>query len=60
MTRRTRHLRPRLEHGSWAGGALPDNGDPHGDEADGYCVVFQWLGLIIEIGAGRVRSTRNG
>ena len=54
-----RHLIPRIQASRWSGAALTRDPDPalawepH-DDADGYCVCVQWLGLIIEIAAGRV------
>ncbi len=49
-----RHLIPRVEAGPWGGGTLSD---PSGrtEEAAGFCLCVQWLGILIEIGAGRVR-----
>ncbi len=50
-----RHLIPRISAGRWSGGALTDDGSPTGDEVRGGIVAIQWLGLMVEIGAGRVR-----
>lgn len=50
-----RHLIPRVSAGRWSGGALSDDGSPTGDEVRGIIVAIQWLGLMVEIGAGRVR-----
>lgn len=50
-----RHLIPRFDWGRWSGAALTNNGKPDGDEVQGGCIVIQWLGLLIEIGAGAVR-----
>lgn len=53
-----RHLIPRASFGRWGGAALTCDGSPQGDEADGWCLCVQWLGLLIEIGAGRVEARR--
>lgn len=50
-----RHLIPRVSAGSWGGSALTDDGSFKGDEVRGFAFAFQWLGLMIEIGGGRVR-----
>lgn len=50
-----RHLIPRINAGRWSGGALTDDGTPQGDEVVGLIVAIQWLGFMVEIGAGRVR-----
>ena len=50
-----RHLIPRLSYGRWGGGALTDDGSPHGDEAHGRALCIQWLGVLVEIGVGIVR-----
>lgn len=50
-----RHLIPRLDWGRWSGAALTNDGKPDGDEVQGGCLCFQWLGVLIEIGIGRVR-----
>ncbi len=56
----SRHAIPRAEAGPWAGSALTY--DPRAgtmprqlDEVRGRCVVVQWLGVMIEIGVGRIR-----
>ncbi|MDX3885564.1 MAG: hypothetical protein QHC65_14175 [Sphingomonas sp.] len=48
-----RHLIPRIDASRWGGATLTD---PPGrdEEAVGYCLCIQWLGLMIEIGLGRV------
>ena len=51
-----RHLIPRASAARWSGSALPDDTHHH-DMAEGFCLCLQWLGLIIEIGTGRVHST---
>lgn len=53
-----RHLRPRIDAGRWGGAALTHNGKPDGDDVRGFVLCVQWLGLLIEIGGGRVRSPR--
>lgn len=47
-------LIPRVEFGHWTGGALSDDGSPHGDSVHGMIFAIQWFGLMIEIGTGRV------
>lgn len=55
----TRHLIPRIDIGRWGGGALTvDPVDGLQDDIAGACIVIQWLGLLIEIGIGRVRNPR--
>lgn len=49
-----RHLTPRIDFGRWGGGALSWSGDQQ-DDVQGFCICIQWLGLMIEIGMGRVR-----
>jgi hypothetical protein len=51
-----RALLPRFSAGRWGGGTLTD---PSGrnEQADGFCLCVQWLGLIVEIGIGRVSRT---
>lgn len=48
-----RDLRPRVDAGGWGGATLTD---PCGrdEQADGGCICIQWLGLLLEIGIGRV------
>ena len=58
MTRSTRHLRPHIDTGPWGGGALTDDGSPIGDSVEGGCLCIQWLGMMIEIGVGRVKGGR--
>ena len=53
-----RHLIPRISVGNWSGAALTDDGTPHGDDVRGAAFAFQWLGILIEIGLGRVTSPR--
>lgn len=53
-----RHLIPHIDCGRWGGAALTDDGTMRGDDVQGFCLVIQWLGLLIEIGGGRVRSGR--
>ena len=50
-----RHLIPRVSAGRWSGGALTDDGTPTGDEVRGGIFAIQWLCLMVEIGAGRIR-----
>lgn len=50
-----RHLIPRVSADRWCGGALTDDGSPTGDEVRGGILAIQWLGLMIEIGVGRIR-----
>ena len=53
-----RHHIPRFDGGRWSGSALTK--DPalprpcQHDEVNGFCFCIQWLGLMIEIGTGRV------
>lgn len=49
-----RHLIPRVDWGSWGGGALTGDGRDQDDVAGG-CIVVQWLGILVEIGVGRVQ-----
>lgn len=49
-----RHLIPRFEVGYWSGGALTWSDDQQ-DDTRGFSIVIQWLGLLVEIGAGRVQ-----
>lgn len=51
-----RHLIPHFDAGHWGGAALTDDGSPTGDDARGFCICGQWLGVIIELGIGRVRT----
>ena len=48
-----RHLIPHFDCGQWGGGTLTDP-SARDEEAVGFCIVVQWLGLIVEIGFGRV------
>lgn len=50
-----RHLVPHVRAGRWGGSALTDDGSFNGDEVRGWALAIQWLGLMIEIGGGRVR-----
>lgn len=52
-----RRLFPLIEWGRWDGSTLSD---PSGcdEQVEGWSFVFQWLGLLVEIGAGRVERTR--
>jgi len=51
-----RHLLPRFDWSGWGGASLTD---PSGrtEWIDGWCLCIQWLGLMIEIGAGRVSKS---
>lgn len=51
-----RHLIPHIDCGRWGGAALTNDGRWGGDDVQGFCIVIQWLGLLIEIGGGRVRG----
>lgn len=42
---------PRIDAGAWGGGDIDGQND-----CKGLCIVVQWLGIIIEIGIGKVRS----
>lgn len=53
--RSLRHLVPRIDAGRWGGAALTRDARGHPDDVRGAVVCIQWLGLLIEIGAGRVR-----
>lgn len=49
-----RHFKPRAEGGRWHGAALTrDSRGP--DDVEGWVFCIQWFGILIEIGAGRVR-----
>lgn len=52
-----RHLIPRVSIGGWGGASLTE---PEGrtEQADGYALCIQWLGVLIEIGAGRVTKVK--
>ncbi|NIJ34310.1 hypothetical protein [Sphingomonas oligoaromativorans] len=43
------HLIPRFERGRWGGPGVDE-----ADEFDGFHITIQWLGLIAEIGLGRI------
>ena len=49
-----KHVVPRFECGRWGGAAITCDGSPQGDEVGGWCIAVQWLGLMIEIGFGRL------
>lgn len=51
-----RHLLPRIAFPRWSAAALTDDGTPFGDEVYGRAFCFQWFGILVEIGAGRVRG----
>jgi hypothetical protein len=50
-------LIPRFDFGRW-GGATLTNPTGRNEQADGFCLCIQWLGLMVEIGAGRVSRIR--
>lgn len=52
-----RPLLPRIHWCSWSGATLTDP-TTYTEDARGGCVVIQWLGLMIEIGAGRLHGLR--
>jgi hypothetical protein len=52
-----RHLIPRFEWGGWCGDGPADRNNNR-DATRGGCFCVQWLGLIVEIGAGRVQGER--
>ena len=52
-----RHLLPRAEWGGWGGDGPADRAG-YRDDVGGGCICIQWLGLVLEIGVGRVRGRR--
>lgn len=50
-------LLPRFDYGRWGGATLTD---PEGrdETANGRALCVQWLGILIEIGIGRVDGRR--
>ena len=52
-----RRLFPYLSAGRWSGATLSAPTSRH-EDVQGGCFCVQWLGFMIEIGAGRVKRTR--
>jgi len=46
-------LLPRIDASGWGGATLTDPA-ARDEEARGHCFAIQWLGLIVEIGVGRI------